>query len=62
MRENKKRDAYFWAQKHWHKKRPQNVENQIKRFWDTKDGQKRKIIYEYIQLEWIISEYGKIRF
>jgi hypothetical protein len=62
MRENKKRDAYFWAQKHWHERRPQNVGNQIKRFWDTKDGQKRKIIYEYIQLEWIISEYGKIRF
>ena len=57
MRNNKLYDTYFIAEKYHYKKRPQNVEKQIKRFWDTKDEQKRKIIYEYSQLEWILVEY-----
>ena len=62
MRENKKRDAYFWAQKRRNKRRPQTVEKQVERFWNEKDENKRERIYEYIQLERILADYGKIRF
>lgn len=61
MRQNK-RDAYFWAEKHWHKRRPKTVEKQVERFWNEKDENKRKRIYEYLQLERILANYGKIRF
>ena len=46
--------------KYWGKPRPKNVENQIKRYWETTDTEKRKIIYQLIELEWVIAEYGKL--
>lgn len=48
------------ADKYRQKKRPLNVERQIKRYWETKDPEKRKIIYQYICLERIIADYWKL--
>lgn len=61
MRENKKYCVRQIVEKYRNKaKRPQNVEKQIERFWKAKTPQERERIYEYVQLERIISEYGKI--
>lgn len=42
-------------------KYPKNVENQINRFYENySDNWKRKLIYEYIILEWIIASKNKL--